>query len=154
MYICVILPPIDLNSGSCPVQSTNTYICGVTIAQRVPLYINCASHTYILVIKYIYCYCPSTQFTYVYYGAYLAVVTHQCVFSFLGKFGFLKLRCVIDKLFNPRKKVRTYYTKLSFLRNLGEMLSRLIKMRASHYKDVLCLFMLRGDTFLSSYCNL
>ena len=33
--MCVNLLPGDLNSGPCPLPSTNTYTCGVTITPRV-----------------------------------------------------------------------------------------------------------------------
>ena len=36
MYICIKLPPGDLNFGLCPLlHSTSTYTCGVTIAPKV-----------------------------------------------------------------------------------------------------------------------
>ena len=35
MYICVKLPPRDLNSSLCPPHPTSTYTCGVTTAPRV-----------------------------------------------------------------------------------------------------------------------
>ena len=35
VYMCVKLPPRNLNFGLCPPHPTNTYTCEVTIAQRV-----------------------------------------------------------------------------------------------------------------------
>ena len=35
MYMCVKLPPRDLNHGPCPAHPITTYTCGVTITPRV-----------------------------------------------------------------------------------------------------------------------
>ena len=35
MYICVKLPPGNLNPSHCPPHLTNTYTCRVTIAPRI-----------------------------------------------------------------------------------------------------------------------